>query len=119
MAHQEGCINYMEFPIKDQADLGRTKTFYQSVFQWQYQDWGPDYADTASSGLASGLNADPSHRPAKPLPVIYAADLEAARARVMEAGGKVTREIFAFPGGRRFHFKDPGENELGVWSDRS
>jgi len=25
---------------------------------------------------------------------------------------------FQFPGGRRFHFTDPGGNELAVWSER-
>ncbi len=28
------------------------------------------------------------------------------------------REIFSFPGGRRFHFTDPGDHELAVWSDK-
>jgi predicted enzyme related to lactoylglutathione lyase len=27
------------------------------------------------------------------------------------------KEIFSFPGGRRFHFTDPSGNELSVWSD--
>ncbi|MBI2014066.1 MAG: hypothetical protein HYS77_00755 [Candidatus Rokubacteria bacterium] len=49
--------------------------------------------------------------------MIYASDLEAAQDRVEEAGGTVTRPIFAFPGGRRFHFRDPVGNELAVWSD--
>ncbi|VAW15709.1 Glyoxalase family protein [hydrothermal vent metagenome] len=26
------------------------------------------------------------------------------------------KEIFSFPGGRRFHFREPGGNELAVWS---
>jgi len=33
-------------------------------------------------------------------------------------GGSIVKEIFEFPGGRRFHFADPGGNELAVWSDR-
>ena len=53
-----------------------------------------------------------------PLPVVYVQDLEAAQAKVVDAGGIVTRAIFAFPGGRRFHFADPAGNELAVWSDR-
>ena len=28
-----------------------------------------------------------------------------------------TEPIFEFPGGRRFHFADPGGNVLAVWSD--
>jgi predicted enzyme related to lactoylglutathione lyase len=35
---------------------------------------------------------------------------------VCKAGGHIARPIFAFPGGRRFHFIDPGGNELAVWS---
>jgi predicted enzyme related to lactoylglutathione lyase len=31
------------------------------------------------------------------------------------AGGEVTVPIFAFPGGRRFHFRDPAGNELGAF----
>jgi predicted enzyme related to lactoylglutathione lyase len=48
--------------------------------------------------------------------VLYAHDLEAMLARVTEAGGVVIRPIFDFPGGRRFHFRDPAGNELAVWS---
>ena len=30
--------------------------------------------------------------------------------------GDITRDPYPFPGGRRFHFRDPADNELGVWS---
>ncbi len=30
-------------------------------------------------------------------------------------GWEVTKEPFAFPGGRRFHFREPGGSELAVW----
>ena len=33
-------------------------------------------------------------------------------------GGIISKEIFAFPGGHRFHFIDPSGNELAVWSDK-
>lgn len=49
--------------------------------------------------------------------VLYAAALEDTYAKVKEAGGKIVRETFAFPGGRRFHFADPNGNELAVWSE--
>ncbi len=38
---------------------------------------------------------------------------------VRQAGGTITKEIFSFPGGRRFHFCDASGNELAVWSDQS
>jgi hypothetical protein len=56
-------------------------------------------------------------RPASPLVVIYAARLEDVEAKVRQAGGKIVRNTYSFPGGRRFHFSDPSGNELAVWSD--
>ena len=53
----------------------------------------------------------------QPLPVLYAQDLEAMQARVEAAGGVIVRPIYAFPGGRRFHFRDPAGSELAVWSE--
>jgi predicted enzyme related to lactoylglutathione lyase len=38
-------------------------------------------------------------------------------AKVMGAGAVITKPIFSFPGGRRFHFTDPSGNELAVWSE--
>ena len=98
-------------------DVATSKTFYTAVFGWSYQDWGPDYADTAGSGVGSGLNADESHKPRSPLVLMYATDLEAALSRVVAAGGTITRDIFSYPGGRRFHFTDPSGNELGVYPE--
>ena len=51
------------------------------------------------------------------LVVLYATSLEDTRGKVMAAGGKIVREIFEFPGGKRFHFSDPNGNELAVWSE--
>jgi uncharacterized protein len=50
--------------------------------------------------------------------VIYAADLASAEAAVIAAGGRITQPIFAFPAGRRFHFRNPCGHELAVWSIR-
>ena len=51
------------------------------------------------------------------LVVLYAADLEAMRDQVVSLGGTISKDIFDFPGGRRFHFEDPNGNELAVWSE--
>lgn len=53
-----------------------------------------------------------------PLVVIYVSNLESAAIKIVEAGGRTTRDIFSFQGGRRFHFEDPIGNELAVWSDQ-
>ena len=47
--------------------------------------------------------------------VIEVDDLEAGLASVEAAGGVIIRPIFAFPGGRRFHFREPSGNELAVY----
>jgi uncharacterized protein len=111
-------IDFIELPAENVGCLNKAKDFYEGVFEWSYKDWGDDYADTQSSGLSSGINADPSHRPGYPLVVIYASDLEDVREKVVASGGVITREVFSFPGGRRFHFTDPAGNELAVWSDK-
>jgi len=110
-------IDFLEFPACSTADILSAKRFYSAVFGWSFTDWGDDYINTSGSGIGSGFNADPAHRPAQPLAVIYVSDLAHARADVIAAGGTVTRDIFSFPGGRRFHFRDPLGNELAVWSD--
>ena len=33
------------------------------------------------------------------------------------AGGTIVKDIFSFPGGRRFQFTDPDGYELAVWSE--
>ena len=37
---------------------------------------------------------------------------------IEKAVGKIVKDIFTFPGGRRFHFSDPSGNELAVWSTK-
>lgn len=111
-------INYVEFPVGSAEAFAAVKRFYKDVFGWSFQDWGNDYSDTKDSGTASGFSAAADHRPSAPLVVLYAADLDGARERVIKAGGKISKEIVSFPGGRRFQYVDPAGNELGVWSDK-
>ena len=111
-------FDFIEFPDKDIDQLKNARRFYSSAFGLNYKDWGDDYSDTTSSGLGSGINADSEHRPNHPLAIIYTTDLESVREKVVAAGGIITKDTFSFPGGRRFHFKDPADNELAVWSDQ-
>ncbi len=118
MSEKENRIDYVEFPADSAAALQATKKFYADVFGWPYQDWGDMYVDTKGSGIGSGINADPAHRPPAPLVVLYSSDLEGTRARVAKAGGTIVKDIFAFPGGRRFEYRDPAGNQVAVWSDK-
>ena len=104
-------ISYLELPVRD---VGGTKAFYSSAFDWDFTDFGPDYAATMTGDSDLGLNGDASQWTAQLLPVIAVDDLEDALERVTVAGGTVTLPIFAFPGGRRFHFRDPAGHELAA-----
>lgn len=115
---RENHIDYVEFPAPSPPAFAAAKRFYQTAFGWSFQNWGGEYSDTKSSGTTCGFSAAADHRPAGTLAVLFTADLEAARERVINAGGKIAKEIISFPGGRRFEFVDPADNRLGVWSDK-
>lgn len=116
--HTSGHIDFVELPASGVEALERSKAFFQSTFGWTFQDYGPDYADIGGAGVSGGINADPDHRPAAPLVVVYADDLDATRARVIAAGGVIVRDTFSFPGGRRFHFEEPSGSVMAVWSEK-
>jgi len=61
-----------------------------------------------------GLQADQHEASKAPLPVIEVKDLELTLAAVTATGASITKPIFSFPGGRRFHFLDPSGNELAA-----
>jgi predicted enzyme related to lactoylglutathione lyase len=107
-------IDYIEFPV---ADVTVAKRFYGSVFGWTFTDYGPSYTSFADGRLSGGFRGEATVEPGGPLIVIYATDLEAVASAVVAAGGKITQPAFDFPGGRRFHFRDPCGHELAVWSD--
>ena len=115
---RENHVDYVEFPAPSASSFAAVKHFYKEVFGWSFQDWGDDYSDTKDSGTTVGLSAAPAHRPGGTLVVLFTIDLEAARERVVKAGGEIAKEIVSFPGGRRFEYIDPAGNQVGVWSDR-
>ncbi len=108
-------IDYVELPSLTAHEL--TRGFYAKAFGWDFTDYGPDYAATTNGVVDVGLNGTHDDALSAPLPVVRVDDLEAAFDAVGKAGGVIARQIFSFPGGRRFHFIDPGGNELAVWSD--
>jgi predicted enzyme related to lactoylglutathione lyase len=108
-------IDLIEFPVNSAEQLKQTQTFFSNVFEWKYTDWGEDYSDTTDSGTSSGVNADGGAT--MPLTVIYSADLDKTKDLIVKNGGKIIKDTYAFPGGRRFHFTEPNGNELAVWSE--
>jgi len=108
-------IDNIEFNV---ADIARSKHFYPQVFGWRYTDYGPAYTEFDDGRLKGGFVADaPVRAQGGALVILYCADLAAAEQRVLAAGGDVVQPVFAFPGGRRFHFRDLDGYELAVWSD--
>lgn len=49
--------------------------------------------------------------------VFYSKAIEDTLHKVEDAGGRIVKPIFEFPGGCRFHFIEPSGNEFAVWSD--
>jgi uncharacterized protein len=104
-------FSFVELPT---SDLRSTRSFYADAFGLAFTDFGPTYSCTLTGDVDLGLQADPSEATTAPLVVITVDDLEASLAGVRAAGGVITKPIFGFPGGRRFHFRDPSGNELAA-----
>lgn len=110
-------IDYVEFPA---IDLEAVQQFYETVFGWTFTSYGPEYVSFTDGRLSGGFFKSPKNSRSDngaALVVLYAEKLELTQDRVVESGGLLLKEIFSFPGGRRFQFADPCGNELAVWSD--
>lgn len=103
--------NFIELPVRD---LAASRTFFETVFGMTMTEFGPTYACTLTGDVDIGLQADRQEATKAPLPVFEVKDLEATLAAVTATGARVTKPVFSFPGGRRFHFLEPGGNELAA-----
>ena len=112
--HSHHSIDYIEFTVRD---LAVAKRFYTAAFGWRFTDYGPSYAGIQGvESEVGGLYQTDEVRTTGPLVILYSDDLDESMKAIKAAGGKVLKEPYAFPGGRRFHFADPSGNELAVWS---
>lgn len=106
-------VQYIEFLSKD---IVRAKNFYTKSFNWKFTEYGPEYTafegDYIDGGFTSGEPINGSI-----LVVLYSGDIETTKDKVINAGGTIVKDIFNFPGGKRFHFTDPDGYELAVWSE--
>lgn len=114
-------IDYVEFSV---GDIGRSRNFYGEAFGWSFKDYGPSYCEFSDGRLTGGFALSGDGNPGGPikaggaLVILYASNLAETQRRIEQAGGKVVKPTYAFPGGRRFHFADPDGYELAVWSDK-
>ncbi len=115
MAHprKDRSINYVEFTV---ADIDKAKRFYGEAFGWTYTDYGPTYCEFSDGHMTGGFEVGEVTSAGGPLVILYGDDLAEIEAAVVKAGGRITKPVFDFPGGRRFHFQDPDGYELAVWS---
>lgn len=107
-------IDYIEFPSSDRA---ATSSFFSQAFGWGRVGYGPDYDGLEGAGIDGGVD-QAAGRVATTMAIVRTDDLDDAERRVIAAGGVITQAQFDFPGGRRFHFREPGGNELAVWISR-
>lgn len=105
-------VQYIEFLS---GDLERAKTFYTNSFGWRFTDYGPEYTafegDYVDGGFTTGEPVKGSI-----LVILYSENIEESKDKVIKAGGAIVKDIFSFPGGKRFHFTDPDGYELAVWA---
>jgi uncharacterized protein len=104
-------VDYIELSAQQGP---RARAFYEQAFGWTFQAWGPDYLAFDDGRESGGVRIEAEPRP--PLVILLTDDLDAARAGVEKAGGQVLGPDHVFPGGRRFHFRDPEGNEIAVWT---
>src|SRR5690554_3956052 len=106
-------IQYIEFLS---SDIAKTKEFYSKCFGWKFTDYGINYT-TFGGDYVDGYFT--SGNPVKDtvLVVLYSEDLISTKNKVISAGGTIVKDIFSFPGGKRFQFTDPDGYELAVWSE--
>lgn len=110
-------IDYVEFQAKD---IAATKKFFERLFGWKFTDYGPDYASFQDGRIAGGFSRSDKCSTINAggvLVVFYHPRLEEIHQHVLDLGGRITRDIFSFPGGRRFHFTEPSGNECAIWSE--
>lgn len=115
--NKDGAINYVELPARN---IPATKEFFETVFGWTFVDYGPDYSSFKGLSLEGGFYQSILSSTTEAggcLLVFYSSDLEAILDKVKSAGGRISKPIFSFPGGRRFHFMEPSGNEFAVWSE--
>jgi uncharacterized protein len=102
--------NYLEMKADD---LPASKAFYEKAFGFAFTDYGPEYAAVEGGPVQIGIAA--GEEPPAPMPTFETDDLEAALAQVKTAGGAIVKEIFPYPGGRRFECLDPSGNRLAIY----
>jgi predicted enzyme related to lactoylglutathione lyase len=107
-------------------DLPRARRFYENVFGWKFQAWGPpgfymiEMGVTAATPLLRG-SLQQRRELVTGVPMtgfectISVSDIQATATAVESNGGKIVMEICTLPGiGRLLFFQDPEGNLAGA-----
>lgn len=111
-------INYLEIPVKN---IAATKDFFSNLFGWKFTDYGPDYTCFLGAGIDGGFYTSENNgfnSENSPLIVFYYFDIDKIKEKVLSLSGVIVKDTYSFPGGRRFHFTDPSNNEFAIWTDK-
>ncbi|MGD8784782.1 MAG: VOC family protein [Thioalkalispiraceae bacterium] len=115
---RENTINYLELPVHD---IAASKDFFSNLFGWKFVDYGPDYSCFHGAGIDGGFYTSAQYgfrSEGGPLIVFYYYDIDRIKAKITALSGKIIKDTYAFPGGRRFHFTDVNDNEYAIWTDK-
>jgi predicted enzyme related to lactoylglutathione lyase len=104
-------------------DVDATREFYGSVFGWHFQDYGPPgFVQIVDDDTRAPIGAIQRRRqllddePTRGFECTFAVDdIDGARARIVEAGGRILMEKFTITDvGHLIAFQDPGGNPVLV-----
>lgn len=74
MVNNRDCkVDYIEFASND---IEATKRFYNRVFGWSFEDYGPNYTSFSDGRLAGGFRNGEAGETSGPLIVIVVDDLK-------------------------------------------
>ncbi len=100
-------------------DVDATQAFYGSVFGWRFQEYGPpgfvqilDESGTAPMGAIQERRQLLESEPTRGFECTFGVDdVDAARERIVAAGGTILMETFTISNvGHLIAFQDPGGN---------
>lgn len=101
-------------------DVSRAKRFYENVFGWKFRNWGPpDFHLIENAGVEGALHGRHEVVPGAEILGVEATmgvdDVEAARAGIEAAGGKIVGGPYDIPTvGRLIRFQDTEGNFAGA-----
>jgi predicted enzyme related to lactoylglutathione lyase len=95
--------------------------FFEALVGWKFNEYGPDYVAFEDGRISGGFYTSEKVSRVETgaaIAVLYTEDLERMREKALGLGATLTKDIFSFPGGRRFQFAEPGGSEVSIWTDK-